>query len=301
MAQLSEILTPQDLSKIANLQVLARLVVEGFTSGLHRSPHKGFSVEFKQHRQYTHGDEIRHVDWKLFGKTDRFYIREYEEETNLRATILLDLSGSMDYAGDRKGALTKAQYATRVAACLAYLMLQQRDSVGLCTFDTKLRRYIPPRSRPGHVRVLIDEMAASKPGGETELGKVFHDLVPKIHRRGLLIILSDLFSNVTDLMSALAHLRHARHEIIVFQIWDRDELEFPFKQWTQFDDLEVTSRRHMVDPATLRQSYLKELETFREELKQGCHRHRIDLVPLTTDQPYAAALAHYLASRKRRL
>ncbi len=297
---LNEVLTPQDLSKIANLQVLARLVVEGFTSGLHRSPQKGFSVEFKQHRQYAHGDEIRHLDWKLYGKTDKFFIREYEEETNLRATILLDQSGSMNYAGERKNAMTKAAYGTRLAACLAYLMLQQRDSVGLVTFDTKVRRYIPPRSRPGHLRVLMDEMQATEPGGETELGKVFHELVPKLHRRGLLIIISDLFANVSELMSALAHFRHARHEIIVFQIWDRDELEFPFRQWTKFEDMEVNGREFMVDPAILRESYLEQLATFREDLRQGCHRHFIDMTPMTTDEPYAAGLAHYLASRRRR-
>ena len=297
MADVAELLTPADLRKIGNLQVLARFVVEGFCSGLHTSPHKGFSVEFREHRQYVQGDEIRRLDWKVFGKTDRLYIREYEEETNLRATLLVDASGSMNYAG--AAGLSKFNYATRLAACLAYLMLRQQDSVGLMTFDQKMRQYIPPRSRPSHLHVLLDALQATKPGGETELAKVFHQLVPKIHRRGLLIILSDCFGNVPELLSALAHFRHAHHEIIIFQIWDPDELEFPFKQWVRFDSLERATDQRLVDPVQLRQAYLENLTRFRAELQQGCRRHRIDLVPLVTNQPYATALAHYLARRLR--
>lgn len=304
MAHVSDFLTPRDLQKISNLQIFARQVVEGFTTGLHRSPHKGFSVEFKQHRQYVPGDEIRHIDWRVFGRSDRFYIREYEEETNLRATLLLDLSGSMNY-GDaarpgRAAGPSKWQYATRLAACLAYLMLQQQDSVGLVTFDTDIRKYIPPRSRVSHLRVLIDELQRSAPGGETELGKVFHDLVPKLHRRGLLVVISDCFGDVAKLLKALAHFRHAHHEILIFQIWDRDELEFPFKSWTQFDCLERAGVKHLLDPVLFREAYLANLEKFREELKRGCRRHKIDLVSFTTDQPYAEALAAYLSRRMGR-
>jgi len=297
MARLAEFLTPNDLRKISNLQVLARLVVEGFCTGLHRSPHKGFSVEFKQHRPYVHGDEIRHLDWRVFGRSDRFYIREYEEETNLRATMLLDASGSMAYGPEGR---SKLVYATRLAACLSYLMLQQQDSVGLVTFDTQVRRYIPPRAQTSHLQVLVDELQGVEPGGETELADVFHDLVPRLHRRGLIIILSDCFGDVSGILSALAHLRHARHEILVFQLWDRDELEFPFKSWTRFDCLEVDGKKHLIDPNHLRAAYLENLARFRDELKQGCHRHRVDLVPLVTDQPYAEALAHYLTLRMRR-
>lgn len=297
MANVSEFLKPEDLQKISNLQILARQVVEGFCSGLHRSPHKGFSVEFKQHRQYVPGDEIRHIDWRVFGRSDRFYIREYEEETNLRSTLLLDLSGSMNYG---RGAVSKYQYATRLAACLAYLMLGQQDSVGLVTFDTKVRRYIPPRSRVSHLRVLIDELQQGEPGGETELGTVFHDLVPKLHRRGLLVIISDLFGDVSSLLKALAHFRHAHHEILIFQIWDLDELDFPFKGWTQFESLEASGSKHLLDPALLREAYLANLAKFRDELTRGCRRHKIDLVPVTTDQPYADALAAYLSRRRAR-
>ncbi len=299
MPHLTDFLSPRDLGKIGNLQIFARQVVEGFCSGLHRSPHKGFSVEFKQHRPYVPGDEIRHIDWRVFGRSDRFYIREYEEETNLRATLLLDRSGSMAYG--REGAITKLEYATRLAACLSYLMLQQSDGVGLVTFDTEIRRYIPPRSRISHLRVLIDELQKSEPGGETELGSVFHDLVPKLHRRGLLVVLSDCFGDVTTLLQALAHFRHAHHEILVFQIWDRDELDFPFKQWTQFECLERAGTRHRLDPALLREAYLANLVKFRDDLTRGCRRHKIDLVPFCTDAPYAEALSVYLSRRMARL
>ncbi|MEM7293012.1 MAG: DUF58 domain-containing protein [Pseudomonadota bacterium] len=292
-------MTPHDLSKLSNLQVLARRVVEGFCSGLHRSPHKGFSVEFKQHRQYVRGDETRHIDWNVFGKTDRIYVREYEEETNLRCTILLDESGSMAYRGNRASAVSKHHYATRLAACLSYSLLQQQDSVGLVPFSDKVGRYIPPRSKPTHLRVLLDQLEASQTGGETELGGVFHELVPKIHRRGLLCIISDCFGDVDELLRALAHFRHAKHEIIVFQIWDPDELEFPFRQWARFRSLENQEHQRLVDPSHLRASYLENLRVFRERLTRGCHRHHIDLVPLTTDIPYAEALASYFALRRR--
>jgi len=296
MAGPADFLTPADLQKIANLQVLARQVVEGVCSGLHTSPHKGFSVEFRQHRQYVQGDEIRRLDWKVFGKTDRLYLKEYEEETNLRATLLVDVSGSMAYAGS---GTSKAKYAVQLAACLGYLMLRQADSVGLVTFDKKVREYIPPRSRPSHLQVLLDTLQKTKTGGETELAKVFHQLVPKIHRRGLLIILSDCFGDVPELMKALAHFRHAHHDIIIFQIWDPDELEFPFKQWIRFDSLESETDKQLIDPVQLRATYMENLDRFRKDLKDGCRRHRIDLVSVTTDKPYSEVLAQYLAQRMK--
>lgn len=298
MPQVHDVLTSSDISKFGNLQVLARQVVEGFCSGLHRSPHKGFSVEFKEHRQYVPGDDIRDIDWKLFGKTDRLFIREYEEETNLRCTILLDSSGSMAYRGSRSER-NKHDYAVRTAACLSYLMLQQQDSVGLVNFDTKVRSYVPPRGRPKHLQAIINELDAVKPGDETEIGDVFQEMVQKIQRRGLLVIISDLFGDVDQLMKALAHFRHANHEIIIFQIWDPDELDFPFRQWTQFASLEQANNQHLVDPAQIRRAYLKKLQQFRDQLTKGCSRHRINLIPMTTDQPYADALAAYLGFRRK--
>jgi uncharacterized protein (DUF58 family) len=178
-------------------------------------------------------------------------------------------------------------------------MLQQQDSVGLVTFDKQVRRYIPPRARPKHLQAIINELKKQKPEFETELGDVFHEMVAKIHRRGLLIIISDLFGDVDQLMKSLAHFRHANHDIIMFQIWDPDELDFPFRQWTQFASLEAADNRHLVDPAQVRRAYLEKLEQFREHLTSGCNRHRISLVPMTTDQPYADSLAAYLALRRK--
>ena len=294
MPHVADFLSPSDLQKISNLQVVARLVVEGFISGLHKSPHKGFSVEFAQHRPYVQGDEIRRLDWKVYGKTDRFYVREYEEETNLRATILLDLSGSMAYGSQD---VSKAEYAVRLSAALAYLMMKQRDSVGLLTFDHQIRRYIPARSGVAHLKVLLDELAKSVTEGETELGEVFRKAVPRLQRRGLLIIISDCFGDVKQLNKALAHFRSAHHEVIIFQILDRDELDFPFREWMHFECLEKDGHTQTIDPSTFRTAYLKKLKEFKKDLTDHCHRNRIELVEMVTDQPYAEALALYMTKR----
>ena len=299
MASAPNVLSAGDVSRLSGLQLLAKQVVEGFASGLHRSPHKGFSVEFREHRPYVPGDDLRTIDWKLFGKTDRLYIREYEEETNVRCTLLVDCSGSMGYRGTRSDGLSKHDYAIRTAACLSWLMLQQQDSVGLVTFDTAIRRYIPPRARPRHLKHIMTELAAQQPGSETSLADVFHQIASRIQRRGLVMILSDLFGDVDQLMKALAHFRHARHEVIIFQIWDPDELDFPFRQWTQFASLENSAQRHLVDPAQLRKAYLQKLQEYRDQLTRGCSRNRIALVPLVTSQPTADALAAWLAIRRR--
>ncbi|MCG8650890.1 MAG: DUF58 domain-containing protein [Pirellulales bacterium] len=300
---MNDLLTSEDHGQAAGLQFFAREVVEGFCSGLHRSPHKGVSVEFKQHRQYVAGDEIRHLDWRVFGKTDRFYIREYEEETNLRCTLLLDCSGSMGYEGSgftSRQTPTKLDYARRLAACFAYLMLAQQDSVAIATFDDQVREVIPNRSTAGHLQALIEVMLRRDAGGDGELGDVLGTLAPKLGRRGLVVILSDCFGDTERLRRGLAHLRHGRNEVLLFQIWDRDELEFPFQQWTQFESLEIDGVRQKVDPAHLRSAYLENLERFRSELQEVCNRNRVELVSMVTDQPYAAALSRYLASRQRK-
>jgi uncharacterized protein (DUF58 family) len=298
MAGLNEMLSGDELARIKNLNLYARRVVEGFCSGLHKSPHKGFSVEFKQHRPYVTGDEIRNVDWKVFGRTDRHYIREFEEETNLRCTILFDVSGSMDY--QRAGSdLNKHEYARRVAASLAFLMMAQTDSVGLITFDDVVQSLIPNRSVTRHLKVLIEALAKSATGSETDIGTVFQSLVPRIGRRGLVVVISDLFGPVQPLMKSLGHLRHKGHEVLVLQIWDRDELEFPFDSWTRFINLEDADDLQLVDPSVIRKTYLANLATFRDELKRGFRRNRIDHVEMVTDQPVVAALSHYLAARAR--
>ncbi len=303
----AEFLDAEDRSQTNGLQFFARQVVEGFCGGLHRSPHKGVSVEFKQHRQYVHGDEIRHLDWRVFGKTDRFYIREYEEETNLRSTLLLDCSGSMGYESplkrrskDKEPIPTKLEFAKRLAACFAYMMLGQQDSVGITTFDKRIRDVAPNRSRPNHLRTLTEILEKAKPGGEGDLGDILGKVTAKLGRRGLVVILSDCFADADSLLKGLAQIRHLKHEVIVFQIWDRDELEFPFKQWTRFDCLEVAGVRQMVDPAHLRSAYMENLAKFRDSIQQVCDRTRIDLVPMVTDEPYAKALASYMTSRNRK-
>ena len=296
MASISELLQPEELQSIANLQLMAKQAVEGAISGHHRSPHKGFSVEFAQHREYVQGDEIRRVDWKVFAKTDRYYIREYEEETNLRATLLVDCSGSMAYGSE--GNHTKCQYALRLAACIAHIIMKQRDSIGMITFDTKVRSFIPPRSSTRHLRVLYDEMVKTQPGGETDLSKVFHEIVPRLKKRGMIFILSDCFTDVRELLASLAHFRHASHEVLLFHIMDKDEVEFPFDTWTRFENLEQANHFRMVDPASFRAAYLDNLKKFRDELKTGCQRHRIELVPMFTYEPLTDVLSRFLNQRQ---
>jgi uncharacterized protein (DUF58 family) len=298
MASVAELLQPEELQSIANLQLMAKQAVEGAISGQHRSPHKGFSVEFAQHREYVQGDEIRRVDWKVFAKTDRYYVREYEEETNLRATLLVDCSGSMAYGSN--GNHTKCQYALRLAACIAYIIMRQRDSIGMITFDNKIRSFIPPRSSTRHLRVLYDRMVKTLPGayGETDLPKVFHEIVPRLQKRGMIFILSDCFTDVRELLASLAHFRHASHEVLLFHIMDKDEVEFPFDTWTRFENLELSSQFRMVDPASFRAAYLDNLKQFREELKTGCQRHRIELVPMFTHEPLTDVLSRFLNQRQ---
>lgn len=299
MSPTTSLVTAEDRNRVAGLQLLARQVVEGVTVGIHRSPHKGFSVEFKEHRPYVVGDEIRMIDWKLFGKTDRLFIRQYEEETNLRCTLLVDQSGSMSYGGTRSLTSSKHDYAIRLAACLAYLLIGQQDSVGLALIDQEVRKYIPPRSRPNHLSALFDALGQSQPAGETGLHGTLRMLAPKLRRRGLLVLLSDCFDKVDSLLSALAGFRHARNEVMVFHILDPDELDFPFRGRTEFRSLEKSSDRRQLDPNYLRQAYLKNFESFRQQLSQGCGKQKIDLVTTVTDQPYADVIADFLLSRGR--
>src|SRR5436309_1241910 len=215
---------PTSLAKYGRLAMVARNLVEGFLTGVHKSPYKGFSVEFAEHRQYYPGDEIRHIDWRAYGKTDRYYIKEYEEETNLKAHLLVDASGSMAYRGRH---LSKFQYAQYIAASLAYLMLHQRDAVGLVTHDTRLRQMIAPRANAKHLLRLLATLEQTRPGGETSLAPLWHELANQLPRRGLVVVLSDCFDQITPLLRALQHLRHQRHEILLFHILAPEELEFP--------------------------------------------------------------------------
>ena len=294
-----DLISPSELSRVANLQVLAREVVEGFCAGRHRSPHKGFSVEFKEHRPYVRGDELRSIDWKVFGKSDRLYVREFEEETNLRCTLVVDRSGSMLYRGQRSGGRSKHEYAVQLAASLGYLMLSQQDAVGVVTFDDRPREHVPPRSRPSHLRALLGALVQPPARRETDLGGVFHQLAAKLHRRGLLVILSDGMGDLESIGRALAHFRASHHELIFFQILDPDEIDFPFSGRVRFRDLEDASDEVTVDTRSLREAYLQQLAAHEEALREACRKHRVDLVRISTDRPPADALHEYLAFRRR--
>lgn len=298
MAKLSDLLPAEDLAQLHGLPLFARTVMEGFTTGHHASPHKGFSVEFRQHRPYVQGDEIKRLDWKIFGRSDRYYIREYDEETNLRATLLLDASGSMAYRGT-KGAV-KFEHARRLAAALASLLMGQQDAVGLVTFDNKPREFIPCRTKLTHLHHVLDCLLRTEPGAETSLASVLQTLAPRLKRRGLLILISDCFDHAADLLQAVGVLRRQGHEIIVFQVWDRDELDFPFARWARFENLENADDFVLLDPAAIRQRYLRVLADFRTELLEGLRKHEVDLVPVLTDEPLVGALKSYLALRARR-
>lgn len=297
MATLSSILEAEDITSLQSLQLFARTVVEGFTTGHHASPHKGFSVEFRQHRPYVQGDDIRRLDWKIFGRADRFYIREFDEETNLRATLVLDASGSMNYRG-QKGVL-KFDYARKLAAAMAYLLMSQQDAVGLITFDSRIREFIPNQTRITHLHYMLETMLKTQPGKDTALAPVLESLAQRLKRRGLVILISDFFDDATAIMRAIGVLRKKGHEVIAMQLWDRDELEFPFGQWSRFENLENAEDSLLLDPATVRLRYMEVLKNFQEQLKDGFRKHHVDYLSLPTDESHSAALRSYLALRMR--
>jgi uncharacterized protein (DUF58 family) len=283
--------------------LLARQTVEGFISGRHKSPYRGYSAEFAEHREYTPGDDLRDLDWQVYGKTDRYYIKQYIEETNLRATILLDASGSMAYRGDSAAKhqgkpLSKFEYARFLAASLVRLLLNQQDAVGLVTFDSSIRRYIPSRTRTNHMSVLLEEMFNTTSGEESALAPVFHEVAERVHRRGLLIIISDCFDNPAELLKALHHFRFRKHEVILMHVMADEELTFPFQQWSQFRDLELAGGPLELDPESMRSAYLAEVRGFLDAIEKGCGEMHIDYVPFSTKQDFDLALASYLAHRK---
>ena len=287
---------------LSRLGFLARGTVEGFITGRHRSPHKGFSVEFAEHRQYVAGDDPRDMDWRVYARNDRYYIKQYAEETNLRATLLVDVSGSMAYTGRSatrvgKIPLSKLDYARYLAASLTYILNRQQDAVGLVTFDTGVRSYVPARSQVSQVGHVLGALDAACPGGETDPATVFHTISERIHRRGVVIILSDLFGDLNAILKAFHHFRACRHEVMVFHIMAAEELSFPFDDFTRFRDLEVDGRILPIDAAALKAQYLDTVRKFVKGLKQGCGSMKIDYAPVITSQPYDVALAESLAQR----
>jgi uncharacterized protein (DUF58 family) len=284
------------LSRLKNLSLAARQVVEGYFAGLHKSPHKGFSIEFAEHREYTPGVDPRHIDWRVLGRRDKLYVKQYEEETSLRCHLLLDKSASMGYKSDAVP-LAKLQYASFLAASLAYLIAGQHDAAGLITYDAQVRDRISPRQGAGHLRGLMEKLEQTDPGGETGLAATFHQLAESLKRRSLVIILSDLFDNPAELVGALKHFRHKKHEVIVFQVLDPAEVSFPFDDITRIEDME--NRREVTsDPRAFRRAYLDELARFLETIQNGCRTAQIDYVVAQTDQRFDLFLGTYLARRQ---
>lgn len=288
-------LDPVVLTAIHRMEVIARTVVEGVMAGLHRSPYKGASVEFTEHRPYHPGDEVRHIDWKAFAKRDRYYIKQFEEETNLRAYLAVDNSASMDYGG--AGRLCKREYAFRIAASLAYLMLRQRDSVGLALFDREVREYVPPRGNRVHLRALIEALVQAKTGGETALSAVLPAIAERIERRGLVILISDLLDREDDVIASLRHLRGRHHEVVVFHVLDPDELELPFTGKVRFREPE-RGAEVLTNPSRLAAAYRERMRRFCERYRDGCAEHHVDYVSVNADVPLERALLNYLASRR---
>jgi uncharacterized protein (DUF58 family) len=293
MAEPANYFDPLTLSKLSTLLLRARYVVEGLISGVHTSPYKGFSVEFSEHRQYVPGDEIRHIDWKAYAKFDRYYIKEYEEETNLRCYLLVDASASMNY---RSQGVSKFDYACYLAAALAYIMLNQQDLVGLVTFSHGIQRQLPPRSSPGHLRAVVDSLEQTTPAGDTDLGRTLHHIASQLRRRGLVIVLSDLLDEPLEVMQGLRHLRYQKHEVLVFHVLDDDEITFPFTQLTQFEDLEDETRV-ITDPRAIAADYQEQMQQFIKEYETMCRRQSIDYTLFNTQTPLDKGLLKYLAWR----
>jgi uncharacterized protein (DUF58 family) len=289
-------LEPQALARVKNLSLVARGVVEGFISGLHSSPYKGFSVEFAEHREYTLGDDPRHLDYKMLARTDRLYIKQFEEETNMRVQILLDTSGSMAYRHEAR--ITKLEYACYLTAILAYMMTRQQDSVGLTTFDTEVRLDMPARSSPRHFNEMMEQLESIEPGGTTHIAATLHKLANRFKRRCLIVLISDLYDEPEEVIRALHHFRHRRHEVILFHVFDKAELEFPFRDVIAFHDLE-TQERIQVDPAYVRDVYIEQLKQFVDTYKRACSESQIDYVMTDTSVPYDFMLSRYIARRSR--
>jgi uncharacterized protein (DUF58 family) len=285
---------PEALARVKNLTMVARGVVEGAISGMHVSPYKGFSVEFAEHREYTAGDDPRHLDYKMLARTERLYIKQYEEETNMRVQILLDTSGSMGYRHHAK--LTKLQYGCYLTAILSYLMTRQQDSAAVASFDSKIGLDMPARSSPRHFHEMMIQLESLEPGNDTDIADTLHRFANRLKKRCLVVLISDLYDDPEEVMRALHHFRHRRHEVIVFHVMDKAELEFPFDDSVAFHDLE-TNERIQIDPTYVRDDYLRQVEQFIDTYRRGCRESDIDYLLADTTVPYDYLLTRYLAKR----
>jgi len=277
----------------------ARHIVEGYVAGLHRSPYHGFSIEFAEHREYAPGDDLRYLDWKVFGRTDKFYLKQYEDETNLICYLVLDISESMQYRGP-DSPLSKFEYAQCIAAAMAWLVLQQQDSVGLVSFDNEIRASVSPNSNATHLAQVLQIMESATLVAKTATGPIFHELAERFRKRGVVLILSDFFDDVATMMAGLKHFRHRQHDVVLFHVLDPAELEFPFRTPTLFKGLEQFPEV-LTDPRSLRRAYLREFDNYRKEIKKGCRGHGMDYQLMRTDQPLDSALSEYVATRMAKL
>ena len=289
------LLDPVAISRAEALGLNARYIVEGYMAGEHKSPYRGFAIEFAQHREYTHGDDTRHLDWKVLGRTDRYYIKQYEQETNYVANILLDGSESMNYGSGR---LTKLQYGKMMAACLAYLILHQGDAVALGLFDTTIRDYTPRSDNKATIHRLMSKLAAFESKEQTNIAAILHDMALQIRRKGIVIIISDFFDDEEKILEGIQHLRFGGNEVIVFHTMDPHELEFPFMGLVEFEGLEAIPKI-LTRPSEIRKSYLREVGAFRLRLREGCEKNQCHYVLVNTGQPLEEVLSAYLAFRLR--
>jgi uncharacterized protein (DUF58 family) len=288
-------LDPEVVAKLNNMKLRARLVVEGYLIGHHKSPYHGFSVEFAEHRAYGHGDEVRHIDWKLFGKTDRYYVKRFEEETNVRSYILLDKSQSMSFSS---GSITKLAYGSYLSAALSYLMLNQKDAMGLVLFDEKIKKFIPPRAKTSHSNIIMSALDKIKPGNDTQIRPVLNSMADRIRKRGLVILISDLLDDPEQVLMGLNNFKYNKQEVIVFHLVDRKEYDFDFTDRTQFHDME-TGATITTDPWHIRSAYKDQINKSIKNYRQGCRNLKIDYVQIFTDQPLDIALNQYLHKRQR--
>jgi uncharacterized protein (DUF58 family) len=290
-----DLLDPHALVHAEVLGLHARQVVEGYMAGEHRSPFFGFATEFAQHREYAQGDDLRHLDWKVLGRTDRYYVKQYEQETNFVAQILLDGSESMRYGS---GALTKLHYGKQLAACLSYLILLQRDAVAVGLFDAGLRQYLPRSNNRSNIHVIMSQLAALEAGAQTRIGAVLHEMAQQTSRKGIVILISDLLDDEEEVVAGVQHLRFVGHEVVVFHVMDPAELEFPFEGNVQFVGLEGVPAL-MTRASEIRRSYLEEVEAFRRRLREGCDRNQTHYVLVNTAQALRETLSGYLAFRRK--
>jgi uncharacterized protein (DUF58 family) len=294
MNSILDTVSAEDLARTENLELLSQHIVDGFLTGRHRSKHKGGGAEFAEHRAYYPGDEIRLLDWRVFGKSDRYCIKQFEEETSLQAILAVDASGSMGFG---MSTVSKYAYSRAAGLCLARLVLRQNDAAGLAVLGGGIRSFTPPRSQPRHLEVLLKDLREASPKGRTSLSDDLGRLVQRIKRRALIIIFSDCFDSTSELAHALMLLRARRHEVLLFHVMAPEELSFSFKQWSRFESLEAEGQIIDLDPESIREEYLKRLEAFIEDVRQACGRAGCDYFPLVTNQPLGDALADYLRRR----